>query len=435
MPFPTAPCLAPLLLTIVFAGCGTPRTAGVIVAKKAAVPSPAAAVTSAARRFSRQFARGSYGAQWRELAPEAQASWPSAAARSAMLRVKFGGLRVIRVRVGRPRHGTPWQSLENPRLHISSAWTVPIAVTFAGTLQPSGVAVAYGHLSLSLVIRRHRALVVGEGPASLDAPVIVPRRAVQARVHVPILMYHRVAPLPLPSQWTNSYGYAIEYGLTVPPQQFAAEMGYLANRHYAVISLARLADALLYGLPLPARSVVLTFDDGRASPWRYAVPVLRRDGFTAVFFPCAGLVGQTVETRNHLDVQHYLSWTQIRQLTRMGFWIEDHGQKDQQVLWQLTPAQLRSEAGASAQQLSAVSGEPVQFVAYTGALWPYPLASEVGPQQLALFRQLARLGYVGGVTDTRISSATETARSLWHLPRIRVSPGETPAGFAAALQH
>lgn len=421
------------LLLILLAACGGRSAARTRVVHAHRTPAASTLALQAARRFLREWERREYAAQWAELSPAARAEWPGPRARARMLRAKFSGDVVRQIHLGVPVRNSAWQSLEDTRRHVTETWRVPVSITFAGRRQPGAVAGDYRRLSLSLTVHGKKTLVVGEGPASLDAPLVFPAHPAHARLHVPILMYHRISALPLPSQWTDSYGYSIEYGLTVPPAQFAAEMRYLAGHHVTAISLTRLADALLYGLPLPQRSVVITFDDGRASPWQYAVPLLRRYGFTAVFFPCAGLVGQTVEAASHLNVQRYLSWDQIHRLAQMGFWIEDHGQKDRQVLWTATPAQLQTEAGASAQQLAAHSGEPAQFIAYTGALWPYPSAAEVGPQQQAMFPRLAGLGYVGGVTDTRISSGHESTADLWHLPRIRVQPGESLPDFTASL--
>ena len=46
-------------------------------------------VVALAGTFVDQFVARDYGLQWDELAPQAQAAWPSAAARTAMLARKF----------------------------------------------------------------------------------------------------------------------------------------------------------------------------------------------------------------------------------------------------------------------------------------------------------------------------------------------------------
>lgn len=214
-----------------------------------------------------------------------------------MLQAKFAGVTIAGVTIGAPTPGASWTSHENTQRAVAKVWRVPVSVTFAGAdqLRPGGVADAYQGLALYLTVPEPHApaLVVGEGPASIDAPVLVPAHPADVQVNVPILMYHRVGPYPSRAAWTSDYGYQIEYGLTVSPEQFAAEMDYLAAQHDTPISPTRLADTLLYGLPLPPHPVMLTFDDGRQSPWTYAVPVLRRYGFTAAFFVCSDFVGET----------------------------------------------------------------------------------------------------------------------------------------------
>jgi peptidoglycan/xylan/chitin deacetylase (PgdA/CDA1 family) len=387
--------------------------------------------------FMRLFKEGRFSAQWAQLSPIAKAAWPSRSARTQMLARKFGDISIRGISLGKPASGAAWTSQESPRISVAHTWRVPVAVNFRtpDLVRPSGVASSYAGLDLYLSVRNPHArpLVVGEGPASLDAPVITPAGPANVATGVPILMYHLVGPYPSRAQWTDDYGYQIEYGLTASPSQFAGEIQYLAANGYHAISLTRLSDALLYGLPLPTRPIALTFDDGRESPWQFAVPVLRRFGFTASFFVCSGFVDETNQTAGHLNVQTYLTWNQVADLARTGFWIEDHGQKDINVLWDLSLSGLRKEVQDSAHALEARTHQLVQFVAYTGAMWPYPQASQSDPQESTLFSRLAGFGYVGGVVDARVPSLQESTGQIWQLPRVRVVPEESLAEFVAGL--
>lgn len=106
-------------------------------------------------------------------------------------------------------------------------------------------------------------------------------------------MDHLVGPFPVRTTYSNYYSYRLDYGLTVTPAQFSQQIGFLQSHGYTSISLNRLADDLLYGLPLPPRPVILTFDDGFLSEYQNAVPILAAANYTAVFFPCTGLIGAT----------------------------------------------------------------------------------------------------------------------------------------------
>ncbi|KIG01924.1 polysaccharide deacetylase family protein [Caballeronia concitans] len=86
---------------------------------------------------------------------------------------------------------------------------------------------------------------------------------------VPVLMYHHVSSSP--------------GMITVSPEHFGAQMAYLERAGYRTLGSQQLS-AYLAGEPVPAKSVVLTFDDGYLDNWVHAHPVLQRHGFTALCF-------------------------------------------------------------------------------------------------------------------------------------------------------
>jgi len=435
------PGAAVLIAVALAAGCGVPP-----VREKPSRPEVTASpskttlegrAAAAAATFMSQLEGGSYPEQWGELAPVAQAQWPSEAARTAMLSAKFQGpAEIVSFTVGHPNPAPPWVSPEDPSESVSGGIQVPVSVRFSApqSLRPQGVAGEYQRLVLVLAgAKGGRMLVVGSGPASLDAPIIEPARPRQETAAVPVLMYHVVAPFPTRSRWNSQYAYDLEYGLTVTPSQFASQMAFLVSRAAHAISLNRLADFLLYGLPLPAHPVVITFDDGRASPYQYAVPLLRQDHLTATFFIPTGLVGKYVTTETGYNPQHYLSWTQIDSLAHTGFWVEDHTLDDNVALWGLGQSEVDQLAGETAQTLYQQTGRPVQFIAYSG-LWPFSTATGVGPAQTQLFTELAGLGYVAGVVDARTDSEQQRTSEIWQIPRIRMNPNELGTQLAPWMQ-
>jgi len=344
-----------------------------------------------------------------------------------MLRAKFGAVGVKTYSVGPPRYPSTWADREDLSQR-SGLWQVPVRVVLNEKLdEPSGVINDYLSMALYLTDSgRGNPQIIGEGPASFDAPLILPAGQPTRQSQVPILMYHRVAPYPDPQRYASNYAYRLDYGLTVDPAEFAAQVAYLANNGFVAISLVRLADYLFYGLPLPPKPVVLTFDDGRESVVQYAVPALQRAHFTAVFGVPTGLMGW----RN--GTQTYISASQAQQLASEGFWFEDHTSKDDIPLWGLPAEQLQTVAGTTRKVLRDVTGDPVQFIVYTG-LWPYPSAASSGPAERQVFSALATMGYIGGLLDTRLASARESSDHLWQLPRIRVNPGEDISTFASLL--
>ena len=92
---------------------------------------------------------------------------------------------------------------------------------------------------------------------------------------VPVLMYHHVSPAA--------------GAVTVSPAHFADQMAMLAREGYTTLS-ARAFSEYLAGKPVPAKSVMLTFDDGYLDNWVHAHPVLAKHGFTALGFLVSGWV-------------------------------------------------------------------------------------------------------------------------------------------------
>jgi len=117
-------------------------------------------------------------------------------------------------------------------------------------------------------------------PIPTPTPILLPTPdadALNRSVRLPILMYHYVEP------WPADAG-EIRHGLTVRPEDFAAQMQYLHERGYVTVSLYDLVYALALGQPLPERAVALTFDDGYRSLMDYAVPTLQAYGYTGTVF-------------------------------------------------------------------------------------------------------------------------------------------------------
>src|SRR5580698_7351381 len=88
-------------------------------------------------------------------------------------------------------------------------------------------------------------------------------------------------------------------------------------KYSLVNTVLTLAFMFAYGQkPLPEKVVVLTFDDGCISHYKYVAPLLKKYGFGATFYVC--------EFPGWPDSSKYMSWGQIRQLSEWGFEIGNH---------------------------------------------------------------------------------------------------------------
>lgn len=94
---------------------------------------------------------------------------------------------------------------------------------------------------------------------------------------LPVLMYHHISPKP---------------GLvTCSPENFRAQMQWLATNGWTTLSTAAFAEAVASG-QVPKKSVLVTFDDGYLDNWVYAHPVLQEFGQQATVFLITGWIGE-----------------------------------------------------------------------------------------------------------------------------------------------
>lgn len=116
----------------------------------------------------------------------------------------------------------------------------------------------------------------------------------------PILMYHAL------TAGTSGERYVL------PVSTFRAHVRLLAAQHRRGISLSELSRPGGW----TEGAVVLSFDDGHASNFELALPVLEEFGFTATFFITTSRVGTGRE---------WLTWEQIGQMKDRGMDLQAHG--------------------------------------------------------------------------------------------------------------
>lgn len=176
-------------------------------------------------------------------------------------------------------------------------------------------------------------------------------------VAVPILMYHAVASAP---------GDATR-ALSVAPEAFAEQMALVGDLGLTPVTTAGLAAAWRGGRGLPARPVLITFDDGYEGVHRHALPVLARHGFPATLFVTTGWIRGAHDTGGGLGTM--LDWRQVRDLADGGVEIGGHSHTHPQ-LDQLDDTALRAELVESTGIVAAELGaRPLSFA------YPYGYSS------------------------------------------------------------
>lgn len=205
---------------------------------------------------------------------------------------------------------------------------------------------------------------------------------------VPILMYHAFIP---DGQRAGRY--------MMPARRFAWQMRVLKWCGYRTLSLHEYLEHLRDCRLPPARSIVITIDDGYNDIRTVAYPILRRRRLHAVVFLVSERLGGSNDwdAEGELAGRPILSLQAVKELDGRTLSWGAHS-RTHPALNGLSTDSARSEIAGSARDLETVLGHPVRTFAY-----PYGLADE---RIRSLVHEAGYLGAVGiraGRNDMSIS--------------------------------
>ena len=228
------------------------------------------------------------------------------------------------------------------------------------------------------------------GPPALPATVGVP----------PILMYHRVDPGVGADPTSRE--------LTVSPGQLTAQLAYLKAQGIAVISVAELERRLQSHADV-RRTVVLTFDDGYADQYTYALPILRKYDASATFYIVTGELGRP----------RHLTWPLVERLAQLRMDVAAHGVAHDD-LSAMPVEQQAYQIDTCVAQLRSRLHEPVDSYAYPS-----------GRFNRATLRLVQMAGIPLAVTTDAVYVLPP--QNALELTRLRVRGEWTLRDFATAL--
>ena len=215
---------------------------------------------------------------------------------------------------------------------------------------------------------------------------------------VPVLMYHVIADPPAGAAWPH---------LFVSPAEFAAQVDWLERRGFTAVTLTQVWKNWHHRGRLPARPVVLTFDDGYRSVATSALPILRRRGWPAVLNLKVG----NLEPGSFTDAD-------VRKLLAAGWELGAHTFTHPD-LRTLDDAALEREVAGSKAVIAKRFGVRVDFFCYPA-----------GRYDRRVIAAVRRAGFLGATTTLE---GLATPRAPFELRRIRVDRGDGVRGLANAL--
>lgn len=237
---------------------------------------------------------------------------------------------------------------------------------------------------------------------------------IMARPQVPILCYHHIRDIQMPSRSDRGY--------EVTTAQFKAQMKALADSGYHTILPDQLYNYLAYGTPLPPKPVMLTYDDTDAEQFTIAKPEMDKYGFKGVYFLMTISIGRP----------RYMTKEQIKQLADEGHAVEchtwDHHRVDKYKYENTIEERgvkkvvndWDQQLVKTKQTIEAITSKPVLDFAYPFGIWSKDGIPEIKKRGFRMAFQL--------------STQRDSTEPLYTVRRMIVSPEWSPEGMIKVMR-
>jgi peptidoglycan/xylan/chitin deacetylase (PgdA/CDA1 family) len=224
-----------------------------------------------------------------------------------------------------------------------------------------------------------------------------------AKQQVPVLCYHHIRePKPGQSETFKSY--------SVSPTQFAEQMKALHDSGYQTILPEQLYNYLVHGSSLPAKPVMITFDDTDEEQFSIGWKEMKKYGFKGVYFL------MTIS----INRPRYMSKEQIKELAENGNAIEAHTW-DHHMVTKYQGEDWEKQLVQPMKKVEEITGKSAKYFAYPFGLW-----------NTAAFPELEKAGYKLAFC---LSGKRDSTQPLYTVRRMIV-PGQwsTPGMFRSMKQ-
>ena len=178
-----------------------------------------------------------------------------------------------------------------------------------------------------------------------------PAAVVMGRKQIPILCYHQLRNWRATDSKT-----AKDY--IVQESDFKAHMKMLADSGYHTILPDELYDYLNTGAALPAKPIMLTFDDTDLDQFTLARPEMKKYGFKGVFFIMTVSLGRP----------KYMTKDDVKQLSDEGNVIASHTW-DHHNVKKYQGEDWVTQIDKPTKKLQEITGKPIKYFAYPFGLW------------------------------------------------------------------
>jgi peptidoglycan/xylan/chitin deacetylase (PgdA/CDA1 family) len=215
---------------------------------------------------------------------------------------------------------------------------------------------------------------------------------------VPVLMYHVINPPPSGAPFP---------GLYVPADEFAAQMRALKAAGWHAVTMDQLEAYWTRGVPLgPGKPIVLSFDNGYASQYVNAMPILKRLGWVG---------DENIQLSGLPPSQGGLTESQVRGLLDAGWELDTQGISHADLIT-LDASELHYQVATARRILQKRYGVAVNWFCYPS-----------GHYDATVIAAVKAAGFVGSTTV--IPGWANPTEDPYRLPRLRVLGGTSPSGL------
>ncbi len=189
---------------------------------------------------------------------------------------------------------------------------------------------------------------------------------------------------------------------SVTPETFTQHLEYLDKNDFNVLPLSKVTHALKTGMPLPKKTVVITFDDAYLNIYENAFPLIKKKGWPFTLFVSTDPVDK--------NYGKFLNWSQLQEMAKNNASIANHTLAHDHLV-EKKPNEsesgwlerVRQDIIKTEQRIKDKTGQNIQHFA-----WPY---GETTPE---LRKLITELGYIGLGQQ---SGAASTLSDFTRLPR------------------
>lgn len=223
---------------------------------------------------------------------------------------------------------------------------------------------------------------------------------------LPILLYHDLES----SEFLNEKSNQATLDTVVDAKRFEAQIRYLYENGYKTISMDEYFSLRKARKAISDKSLIISFDDGHYSNYYIAYPVLRKYGYTAIFFVVASKV----------DSEFHMTREQLVEMAEFGMEIGSHG-LTHEYLPLLDVDEIKFELFESKKKLEAMIKRRVQYFAFPG-----------GHYNTKVLGILNKIGYTGSCSCKLGVNGINTSPHL--LRRIEIRKKVSMRDFEKTLE-